>query len=195
MKTTPFINKGMVKDLSISKVSNEFAYENFNIRIETKGENSLMSCTNERGNEPVTLYKEVLLNGVTVDFVSGTIADVHIQLDSPSDVPLSFNFKGTILEMPAGESECVICGKLNERSSFTIIQPENSIYLFYDKALPKPSEESYAQIELEGEYLGHCALSPYLVLFTHEENTDRIYSRIDDHIIACRLRELIFRRI
>lgn len=42
-------NKGMFKDTSISKASNEFAYHNRSIRITAVGEESLLSVTNEKG--------------------------------------------------------------------------------------------------------------------------------------------------
>lgn len=43
-------NKGMVRDISISKGSNEYAYENHNIRITANEGETFLSLTNERGN-------------------------------------------------------------------------------------------------------------------------------------------------
>lgn len=54
-----FQNKGMYQDLSISKSSNEYAFENYNIRIGATQDTTMLSVTNEKGS------KEVALNGVT----------------------------------------------------------------------------------------------------------------------------------
>lgn len=52
-KIASFQNKGMTRDLSISKVNNEFAYENFNVRIIARDHDTLLSVTNERGNKEI----------------------------------------------------------------------------------------------------------------------------------------------
>lgn len=54
-KIALFQNKGMTRDLSISKVNNEFAYENFNVRIIARDHDTLLSVTNERGNKEIEL--------------------------------------------------------------------------------------------------------------------------------------------
>ena len=43
-----FINKGMNQDISISKASNEFAYENYNIRITAINDSTQLTVTNEK---------------------------------------------------------------------------------------------------------------------------------------------------
>lgn len=45
------VNKGMQRDYSMDKASQEFAYENKNIRITTTGNNSFLSVTNEKSTE------------------------------------------------------------------------------------------------------------------------------------------------
>lgn len=47
------VNKGMQRDYSMDKASQEFAYENKNIRITTTGNNSFLSVTNEKSTELV----------------------------------------------------------------------------------------------------------------------------------------------
>ena len=54
-KIALFQNRGMTRDLSISKVNNEFAYENFNVRIIARDHDTLLSVTNERGNKEIEL--------------------------------------------------------------------------------------------------------------------------------------------
>lgn len=51
-------NKGMTRDISISKQNNEFAYENFNIRITPRDHDTLLTVTNERGNSKITVFDE-----------------------------------------------------------------------------------------------------------------------------------------
>ena len=47
------INKGMRRDLSVSKAEESSAYDNRNIRITTTDKDTLLSVTNERGNKVV----------------------------------------------------------------------------------------------------------------------------------------------
>lgn len=53
------INKGMQRDYSMDKSSQEFAYENKNIRITTTGDNTFLSVTNEKSTIPVTIEHPV----------------------------------------------------------------------------------------------------------------------------------------
>ena len=55
MKQKAFVlqNKGMNRDLSISKATESSAYENHNIRILAKDHDTLLSVTNERGNKEI----------------------------------------------------------------------------------------------------------------------------------------------
>ena len=48
-------NKGMNRDLSVSKTGESSAYENHNIRILARDHDTLLSVTNERGNKMVVL--------------------------------------------------------------------------------------------------------------------------------------------
>lgn len=71
------VNKGMQRDYSMDKASQEFAYENKNIRITTTGDNSFLSVTNEKSTENITLIfndGSELVDGFTV-LGSTTIGD------------------------------------------------------------------------------------------------------------------------
>lgn len=48
-------NLGMNRDMSISKIGDTNAYENYNIRILTRDKDTLLSVTNERGNVEIAL--------------------------------------------------------------------------------------------------------------------------------------------
>lgn len=53
------VNKGMQRDASIDKASQEFAYENKNIRITTTGDNSFLSVTNEKSTIKIPIQLEL----------------------------------------------------------------------------------------------------------------------------------------
>lgn len=57
-KVSQHFNRGMNRDLSDSKVSNEFAYENYNIRITENDGDTSLSVTNEKGNVKCNIYNE-----------------------------------------------------------------------------------------------------------------------------------------
>ena len=48
-------NKGMNRDLSVSKVGESAAFENCNIRIIARDQDTLLSVTNERGTKEIKL--------------------------------------------------------------------------------------------------------------------------------------------
>ena len=64
MKQKAFVlqNKGMNRDLSISKAGESSAYENHNIRILARDHDTLLSVTNERGNKRILLNELVNSN-------------------------------------------------------------------------------------------------------------------------------------
>ena len=59
-KTFTLINQGMNRDLSISKTDKSSAYENVNIRITARENDTLLSVTNERGNKEIDLGTSIL---------------------------------------------------------------------------------------------------------------------------------------
>ena len=71
-KIASFQNKGMTRDLSISKANNEFAYENFNVRIIARDHDTLLSVTNERGNREIELKGQPFIKSTayTIDYYS-----------------------------------------------------------------------------------------------------------------------------
>lgn len=60
-KAQEFIIKGMNRDLSVSKFTPEFAYENMNLRITALNGNTLLSVTNEIGNTELTISGDPLV--------------------------------------------------------------------------------------------------------------------------------------
>lgn len=76
-------NKGMNRDLSISKAGESAAYENHNIRIEARDGDTALSVTNERGNKEIPL----LDFGVNGELIGWNVLDNHIVLFSHEDSP------------------------------------------------------------------------------------------------------------
>lgn len=64
-KVAAFINKGMSRDLAISKASNEFAFDNQNIRITPDKESTLLSVSNEKGTYKVP---NITINGTVIGY-------------------------------------------------------------------------------------------------------------------------------
>lgn len=63
---------GMQRDLTVSKFKPEFAFEAENIRITARDNSTLLSVTNERGNNVITLYdkdnKEIVIEGTVIGY-------------------------------------------------------------------------------------------------------------------------------
>ena len=76
-KAFTLLNKGMNRDLSISKAGESSAYENHNIRIEARDNDTLLSVTNERGNKKIALGKDMNIFG---DLIGWNVLNNHIIL-------------------------------------------------------------------------------------------------------------------
>lgn len=76
-KAFTLLNKGMNRDLSISKAGESSAYENHNIRILARDHDTLLSVTNERGNKAIVLGANV---GFTGELVGWNVLNNHIIL-------------------------------------------------------------------------------------------------------------------
>ena len=77
-------NKGMNRDLSISKAGESAAYENHNIRIEARDGDTALSVTNERGNKEIPLGDM----GILGELIGWNVLDSHIILFSHEDDPV-----------------------------------------------------------------------------------------------------------
>ena len=63
--------KGMNKDLSISKFTPEFTYDNYNIRFNSNEDNSLFTMTNEKGNVKAITDIEILGTTIGYSIING----------------------------------------------------------------------------------------------------------------------------
>lgn len=84
-------NKGMVKDYSISKQLDEYAFDNFNIRITPNEDNTGLSITNEKG--PVKCLVESIEKKLAINRIYHTInnGSINFTLDyrNTSDIKLN----------------------------------------------------------------------------------------------------------
>ena len=76
-KAFTLLNKGMNRDLSISKTGESSAYENHNIRILARDHDTLLSVTNERGNKAIVLGANV---GFTGELIGWNVLNNHVIL-------------------------------------------------------------------------------------------------------------------
>ena len=115
-KAFTLINKGMNRDLSISKAGESSAYENHNIRIIARDQDTLLSVTNERGNKMVVLGENLgiygkligwnVLNNHIILFTHDPIAkdSTNINVASRCDRIYRIDYNGKIFEMAVGKT-------------------------------------------------------------------------------------------
>ena len=96
-KAFPLINKGMNRDLSVSKAGESSAFENHNIRIVAREDDTMLSVTNERGNKEIPIKNIVgeligwnVLNSHVILFCHGDEEDYIYRVDYDGD---KFNLK------------------------------------------------------------------------------------------------------
>ena len=105
-KTILLNNKGMTRDISISKANNDFAYENFNIRIIPMDKDTLLTVTNERGNKRQNLKEKTIKYNkrITVQIVSDTNYYMIVLSEKlPFDIKLSWKQEENIESENDGE--------------------------------------------------------------------------------------------
>ena len=92
-KTILLNNKGMTRDISISKANNDFAYENFNIRIIPMDKDTLLTVTNERGNKRQNLRERNIKNNerITIEITSDLFYySINLSNTLPFDIKLKW---------------------------------------------------------------------------------------------------------
>lgn len=105
-KTILLNNKGMTRDISISKANSDFAYENFNIRVIPMDKDTLLTVTNERGNKIQNLRKKNIKYNkkITVQIVSDAFSyRVVLSEKLPFDIKLSWKREENVESERDGE--------------------------------------------------------------------------------------------
>ena len=93
---TQCINKGMQRDYSADKASQEFAYENKNIRITTTGNESFLTVTNEKSTELITTYIDDKITNVEGTILGSCVLDNYLVLFVHKGEKEDFIYRGTI---------------------------------------------------------------------------------------------------
>ena len=102
MEFAQVVNKGMQRDYAMNTASQEFAYENKNIRITTNGNESFLSVTNEKSTQEITLYlddgsntldKVIVLGNATIN---NNIILFCKLVENPHNVDPDYIYKVTI---------------------------------------------------------------------------------------------------
>ena len=192
-----FTNLGMRQDNSISKSSNEFAFENYNIRITSVNDNTLLSITNEKlpSPLPVNIKRKRVPNKVTlkeVTFRNNIYYRFILEKAADSDIRITYSY-------PDGKISSIFITNGSIQSN--AFSPENSIvyyrvdnfkddtwYSYYTPYMTIEVQDAFTD-KIVGTYLGHSIINNKLVLFTKEnslEFPDFIYSLEikDDSIIG-----------
>lgn len=186
MKQEQHIIKGMQRDLTVSKFSPEYAFENMNIRITARENSTLMSVTNEKGTKEISvpLYREP--NKITAE-LDGSVT---LQYPAASDVRggiQTIDLEGTVWKYE------VVITKGQEVNTYYVdeIPSNQSIQGFYfvhevESPIYDDKYQYYSNLHelqfipggnLDGVPLGSCVVGKYAVIFTKdiENDIDYIY--------------------
>lgn len=190
-KAQQFVIKGMKRDLSPSKADPNFAFENHNIRISARDGSTLLSVTNERGNEEIK-WKDQILIPITYRYSSqgsGTVRHILTISNPPEDTVVTVTIDWV---EPDGErqneeidiingSGYIDLDKSFKIEGFTIdtVNYSRGKKVFFDRRSDRNIFyiEDYEEIPdiLEGNFVGYSVLDPYLILFTQNNDVTSIY--------------------
>lgn len=185
--------KGMQRDLTVSKFSPEYAYENMNIRITARENNTLMSVTNEKGTKEVNLSidrepLEVHYGKPQSSYEAWTDKTVesdvtgYILVRDLEEIVHKYEFT-----ISKGKSSTRIItahlGETLEGLFFNTKEPVyDDVYQYYSDT--QPAQTIYLD-ELLGTPLGECVINKYVTIFAKDTTTgiDYIYriSRENDN--------------
>lgn len=200
-----FIVKGMQRDLSVSKFNPEFAFENMNIRITAREDNTLLSITNEKGNKAsaISLTPNKITRTIQAFYDEEGEVKYGIQFKSehPLDAPITL--KSFTIEGYEGQGslipdeEIVLTNEDLENKTkfmvasfslshifkgFNVISQSPTRYIcyysnqLYEQPIPEVDD---VPLVLIGECIGKEVINDYLVLFTvSEDDPDGKNSRI-----------------
>lgn len=183
MKQSSHVIKGMQRDLTVSKFSPEYAYENMNIRITAREHSTLLSVTNEKGTKEISVPSFRQPNKIIVE-PTGKIVMQY---------PLASSIRGGILtETSDGvqyKYEIVLESGQSESTAYEghlpITQSVKGFY-FIDDLVYDDTYQYWSDLhplgfipggDIKGVPLGSCTIGKYIVIFTKDEaeGIDYIY--------------------
>lgn len=180
VKQDVHIVKGMQKDLSVSKASNEFVFDAYNIRITARENNTLFSVTNEKGNleKDISLIGQDIVSNLISESTNGIASEYPVAKDVNVLVRY-INISGkkdfTKITIKKGTSFRSIPTRYTQIYDIVILSNDvDDKYLYYTEyndVLLKLSRTN----TIPGTYLGHAVVNKYLVVFSKDETTDYIH--------------------
>lgn len=188
-KAQMFVPKGMKRDYSASKADSSFAYENHNIRITTREDQTLLSITNEKGNSPIILDPEISYIAIHITVTPGGSTATQVKATLQEVVPAEgIRIRVKYLDkadsqwkedyivfrddvFPLGIASAFI-PKDAEQISTSMEFFNTRDNMFYIDGQEKPTPFS-------GVCVGKCIINDYLVLFLWDSGVSRII-RLED---------------
>ena len=206
MEFAQVVNKGMQRDYAMNTASQEFAYENKNIRITTTGNESFLSITNEKSTKKIEIinndvhfwwetdnYEIVYEDGVPT-FRKCTIK-IKAFKDYTGYINLLFSRDGNIktytVEIPAQEEDKYINLSLDDfiNKFYTEVGKYPYAYgleiqsiLGYKKAIRQHPSLQNEEFYLEN-LIATIPFNDYIVFFCQEKDCTYIYrGSIEQHL-------------
>lgn len=204
MKFAQCVNKGMQRDYAMNTASQEFAYENKNIRITTSGNESFLAITNERSTEKITdinkdfelTFNRIKLLGTKIMSTYPVNSDVYLYLYSANEFEINELGKRVRKKykvcIKQGETEADT-GDIDLNNfplwGFEVISDYRKDFKYYylsynysydsetdvESLIPEYPDSSLLHINMEGEVLGTAVINNYLILFNHDSNNNLDY--------------------
>ena len=185
------VNKGMQRDHSMDKASQEFAYENKNIRITTTGNESFLSVTNEKSTIPIERAKRKF-NSLHINSEGWLYFDYpvesNVKMTITSDEVINIDATGVIhrkqynIVVKKGEKSPTNIGFGLEEEDLKLmgykIDPlckKDEFYYYLDfNEYPDSSLLDSEDLNFKGVVLGSTTIGDYVILFTKGDK-DYIY--------------------
>lgn len=183
-KAQQFVPKGMKRDYSASKADPQYAYENHNIRITSRENNTLLSITNEKGNAPIVIEPSLKYVGIEIT-VNREVSDYSTQVKATlqEEVPAKgikirvhyfdnadSTWKDDYIVLDTSYSYYWAATYISKDAEQISTYLEYNLYggnVFYLSNQEKPSP-------FQGVCVGTCVLNDYLILFLWDDPVSRI---------------------
>ena len=175
-KIVQCINKGMQRDYSMDKSSQEYAYENKNIRILSTGDNSALSISNEKSTISFTNAKAVIMVNVVTTGIYITLRSLQNtesnKLHLKVGLEVNSNTKIKQVEVELGE-QIYIESEIVDTKYF--IESEDNVYIVCSGSNVTVNNSIWLSDAIVGTIIGSATINNDLILFTTNTDADYIY--------------------
>ena len=188
-KIVQCINKGMQRDYSMDKSSQEYAYENKNIRILSTGDNSALSISNEKSTTSFTSTKAIIVVNVVTTGIYITLRSLQNtesnKLHLKVGLEVNSNTKIKQVEVELGEQIYIESENVDTKY---FIESEDKAYIVCSGSNVTVNN-SYIWLSdaIVGTIIGSATINNDLILFTTNTDADYIYkldfSDIDSYTV------------